>query len=159
MKNDNNYTRRQFLNLTSKLLVSLPMIYTFSCVSKNASLLNSKDSLRKLILLLGPWTNEEKLKAEDFAKSFLKANHATSPYLPGSSKLVQSLANQFPDESMAISEIHLKNLTAEEQKLLVTLTQQLYSFVEVRFDVANEPPWGQCQGSNWHTRTPALDKI
>jgi hypothetical protein len=56
---------------------------------------------------------------------------------------------------MAVQEIGLGNIPNEEQEILLNLTKQLYSFVEVRFYVSNEPPWGQCQDSSkWHTRIP-----
>jgi len=155
MKKDSNFNRRQFLNLGSKLLISLPMVYTIGCDSKHVSPLNPKDSLKKLILILGPWTAAEKQKAYDFVKRFLKAKHAIEPYLSGSGKLVQRLAYRFPAETMAINQINLQNLPIKEKELLVNLTKQLYSYVEVRFDVANEPPWGHCQGDPlWHTKTP-----
>jgi hypothetical protein len=46
-------------------------------------------------------------------------------------------------------------LPADERELLVNLVSHLYSFVEVRFVVANEPPWGACQADRTrHTRAP-----
>jgi len=45
-----------------------------------APVLSPEESLRKLILLLGPWPPAEKERAENFAMRFLKAEHA-----PGSS--------------------------------------------------------------------------
>ncbi len=155
MKNNTNLNRRQFLNVGSKLVLTFPVAYAFGCASEKTLLLNPEDSLKKLILLLGPWPAAEKQKAEDFARRFLKAKHAVEPYLPGSGTSIQSLARRFPAETMAIREINLGQLPTKERELLVGLTQQLYSFVEVRFDVANEPPWGHCQGDRlWHTRAP-----
>lgn len=155
MKKKSALNRRQFLNLGSKFLISLPVACAIGCVSKKTPILNPKDSLKKLILLLGPWPNSEKQKAEDFVRRFLKAKHAVEPYLPESGQLVQSLASRFSAETMAIGEINLQNLPVEERELLIKLTQQLYTFVEVRFDAINEPPWGHCQGNvKWHTRTP-----
>ncbi len=155
MKKDSNLNRRQFLNIGSKLVLSLPVAYVIGCGTDKSSPLNPEDSLKKLILLLGPWPAAEKSKADDFANRFLKAKHAVEPYIPGSGKLVQNLAKRFPAESMAINQINLQNIPAKERELLITLTKQIYSFVEVRFDVANEPPWGHCQGDRlWHTRSP-----
>ena len=43
----------------------------------------------------------------------------------------------------------------KEKEMLMNLSKQLYSFVEVRFYASNEPLWGQCQNnSNWHMRIP-----
>ncbi len=115
--------------------------------------------MKKLIFLLGPWSKDEKDKAEDFTRRFLKAKDNVGIYLPESGKLVQSLASRFPDGTMAINEINLENLPVEERELLVSLTKQLYSLVEVRFDTTNEPQWGNCQGNaKWHTRVPAQNK-
>ncbi len=159
MKKDSNLNRRQFLNISYKLVLSLPVAYVIGCGTDKSSPLNPEDSLKKLIFLLGPWSAAEKQKADDFANRFLKAKHAFKPYLPGSGKLVQSLAKRFPAESMAINQINLQNLAPKERDLLITLTQQIYSYVEVRFDVANEPPWGLCQGDRlWHTKPPKHSK-
>ncbi len=155
MKKNTNLNRRQFLNVGSKLVLTLPVAYAFGCASDKTLLPNPEDSLKKLIFLLGPWSTSEKEKANDFAKRFLKSKPATAPYLPESEKLVQSLAKHFPAESMAIHQINLQTIQAKERELLVTLTKQIYSYVEVRFYVANEPLWGHCQGDRlWHTRSP-----
>jgi hypothetical protein len=146
--------------------MSLPFGLAVGCDTEQrksdtrADLLSPEESLRKLVLVLGPWSTSDKKEAEDFAQRFLKANHASGHYLGESSELVQNLASRFPGESMAMNETDLRNLPAKERELLTRLTSQLYSFIEVRFYVSNEPSWGQCQGDNtWHTRTPMLDKI
>ncbi len=153
MKKKHHYTRRRFLELSSKALITLPLVSAIGCDLDNSPILSSEESLKKLIFLIGPWSKSEKQIAENFVKRFIKFNH-TESYLPGSSKLVQSLANRYSLETMAINEINMKNLPSEERELLIILTQQLYSFVEVRYYVAKEPPWGQCQGNQWHTRAP-----
>ncbi len=149
-----------------KLLVSLPIGLAVGCDTEQrksdtgAPLLSPEESLRKLVLVLGPWSTSDKEEADDFAQRFLKAGHASGQYLAEASELVQNLASRFPAETMAMDEIDLRNLPAKERELLTRLTSQLYSFIEVRFYVSNEPSWGLCQGDNtWHTRTPMLDKI
>ncbi len=159
MKKKSTLNRRQFINLGSKVVLSLPIVSTIGCGLSKTSSLDPKDSLKKLILLLGPWSTAEKQKADDFAKRFLDVKPYVDMYLSESGKLVQSLAGRFPDGTMAISEINLQNLPIKENEMLVNLTKQLYSFVEVRFDVAHEPPWGHCQQDRlWHTRPPMLSK-
>ncbi len=71
MKKKSTLNRRQFINLGSKIVISLPLVSTIGCGLGKTSSLNPKDSLKKLIFLLGPWSNDEKDKAEDFAKRFL----------------------------------------------------------------------------------------
>lgn len=154
--------RRQFL----RLLVSLPM---GSVIGWNldrykalvyARTLTPEESLKKLILLLGPWPLTDNKKAEGFARRFLKSKHAVGSYLPVSSELVQSLASRFPDGTLAINEIDLRSLPAKEKELLMNLVGHLYSLVEVRFDISNWPPPGECQDdTTWYIRAPALRRI
>lgn len=154
--------RRQFL----RLLISLPV---GSVIGWNldryealvyARTLTPDESLKKLILLLGPWPVTDNKKAEKFARRFLKSKHAVGSYLPRSSELLQSLASRFPDATLAIKEIDLRSLTTKERELLMNLVGHLYSLIEVRFDVSNWPPPGECQDdTTWHTRAPTFRKI
>lgn len=154
MKPKQIVTRRRFVIQSSRLLAFIPFAGIIGCISDTDSKLSPEDSLKKLIYIIGPWTVEDQSIAEDFAKRFLATDYANQ-YLPKSVKLIQSLSKQISKETTAVKEIDLSNIPIEEQELLVTLTKQLYSFVEVRFYVSNEPPWGQCQGNAmWHTRTP-----
>ncbi len=152
--------RRQFL----RFLISLPMGFSIGWnldwhrSAVHARPINPEESLIKLIHLLGPWPVTDKEQADDFARRFLKAKHAVGNYLPGSSELVQSLASRFPANTVAMGELNLRNLPTKEQELLIKLVKQLYDFIEVRFYVAKEPPWGECQlDSTGYTQAPALD--
>lgn len=147
-------TRRRFVVQSSKLLAFIPFVSIIGCVSDKDSALSSEDSLKRLIFIIGPWTFEDQLIAEDFAKRFLKTNYADQ-YLPKSVQLVQSLSKQISQETMAVKEIKLGNMPKEEQELLIDLSKQLYNFIEVRFYASKAPPWGHCQGDPlWHTRIP-----
>jgi hypothetical protein len=143
--------RRQFLQFAILRPVSLPILLAIGCTpgrDKGVVLepeLSPEESLKKLILLLGPWPRTEKEKADNFASRFLNAEHAVTAYLPGSNRLVQDLAHRFPSGVMAIKKIDLGKLSAKERELLIKLTKQLYSFIEIRFHVSGEPPWGECQ--------------
>lgn len=154
--------RRQFL----RLLISLSMASVLGWnLDRYESLvyartLTPEESLKKLILLLGPWPSTDNKKAEAFARRFLKSKHAVGPYLPGLSNLLQSLASRFPDGILAIKKIDLRGLPAKENELLMNLVGHLYSLVEVRFDVSNWPPYGECQDdTTWYTRAPMLRKM
>ncbi len=143
-----------------KVLISIPMAFLIGCKSmrfKSAAQeisMSPEESLKKLVMLLGPWSSADREEAEGFVKRFLKAEHAIHPYLPNAKGLVQSLATRFP-AAMAMKEIPLDTLPPDEQKILLQLVKQLYSFVEVRFFAANEPPWGECQGDRLrYTRAP-----
>jgi hypothetical protein len=149
-----NITRRRFVIQSSRLLAFIPLAGVTGCISDTKSKLSPEESLKRLIFIVGPWTLEDHSIAEDFAKRFLATNYANE-YLPKSVKLIESLSEQITEDTTTVKEIDLGNIPVEEQELLVTLTKQLYSFVEVRFYVSNEPSWGECQGDpKWHTRIP-----
>jgi len=149
-----NISRRRFVIQSSKLLAFIPIVSFVGCISDQDSKLSPEDSLKRLIYIIGPWTIEENLISENFAKRFLKTDHAKQ-HLPTSVKLIQSLSKQIIEETQAVKEVKLDNLTKEEQEVLINLSKQIYSFVEVRFYVSSEPSWGECQGNSlWHTRIP-----
>ena len=149
-----NIKRRQFVIQSSRLLAFIPFAGVMGCISDVKLKLSPEDSLKKLIFIIGPWIKEDQLIAEDFAKRFLKSDHADE-YLSKSVKLIQSLSKLISEKTKAAKEIKLDKIPEEDQKILINLSIQLYSFVEVRFYVSNEPPWGLCQGnSKWHTRIP-----
>lgn len=154
--------RRQFLRAAIWRPVSLPILLAIGCNPERDKVvvlepeLSPEDSLKQLILLLGPWPETEKEKADHFANRFLNAEHAVTAYLPGSSRLVQDLVRRFPSGAMAVKQIDLGKLSAKERELLIKLTKQLYSFIEIRFYVSGEPPWGECQPNS--TSYQGLDK-
>ena len=152
-----NLTRRRFVIQSSRLLSFIPFAGVIGCISDTGSKSSPEESLKRLIYIIGPWNLNDQLIAEDFAKRFLATDFANQ-YLPKSVALIQSLSKLVLKETESVKEIDLDNLPREEQELLITLTQQLYSFIEVRFYVSNEPPWGECQGdSKWHTRISKID--
>ncbi len=154
MKPQQIVTRRRFVIQSSRLLAFIPLAGVIGCISDTKSKLSPEESLKRLIYIIGPWTVEDQIIAEDFAKRFLKTNHADQ-YLPKSVKLIQSLSKHISEETMAVKEVDLNNMPKEEQEILIDLSKQLYSFVEVRFYVSKVPPWGHCQGDPlWHTRIP-----
>lgn len=153
--------RRDFL----KLLSALPVVYTFGCRGpeeekavieekiEEKKLIDPDASLRKLIRLVGPWKNQA--QADDFLDRFMGAGHAVAPYLPDKGISIQALASRFPDNTTALQRIDFQNIPDKERELLFELTRQLYSFVEVRFLVADEQPWGECLPDNLqYTRPP-----
>jgi hypothetical protein len=144
-----------------RFLFSLPLALFLGCRPKaHPSIAEGpaptpEEALRRLILLVGPWDEGQREQAEDFARRFLAAGSAVSPYLPASAATVQSLAGRFPAGTLAVGEIDLAALPEEERDLLLQLTRQLYTYVEIRFLVNGEPPWGECQRDNLrYTRAP-----
>ena len=123
-------------------------------MTNTKSKLNPEESLKSLIYIFGPWKFEDHSIAEDFAIRFIATDYARV-FLPKSVNLVQSLSGQISEEATKVEEIDLGKLPVEEQDLLIALSKQIYSFVEVRFYVSNDPPWGECQGNpRFHTRIP-----
>lgn len=149
-----NITRRLFVIQSSRLLAFIPLTGVIGCISNDKLKLSPEESLKRLIYIFGPWTLEDHSIAEDFAKRFLATNYANE-YLPKSVNLIEGLHKQISEKTSSVKEIDLGKIPVEEQELLITLTKQLYSFVEVRFYVSNELSWGVCQGDpKWHTRIP-----
>ena len=155
MKGD-DLDRREFV----QLMVALSAGFAIGCDSEDrgsggvaADLSPAEDSLRALVLALGPWPESDREKAEDFAGRFV--TYAGGLYLPESTETIQGLATRLPADATALNEIDLKGLSGNERELLIRLTEQLYSFIEVRFYLANEPPWGECLGDRTrYTRPP-----
>jgi len=132
--------RREFI----QVLMSLPLGYALGCAVERMT--PGQQSLHELVLALGPWPTTDRARAEEFAARFLAADDVVGLYLPESSSLILSLARRFPDGAMAVGEVDLEALPDGERELLVGLTQQIYSIIEVRFYVSSEPPWGECLG-------------
>ncbi len=142
--------RREFI----QVLMSLPLGYALGCAVERMT--PGQQALHKLVLALGPWPATDRARAEEFAARFLAADQVVGLYLPEASSVVLRLARRFPDGAMAVDEVDLEGLPTGERELVVQLTQQIYSLVEVRFYISNEPPWGECLGERTrYTRPPA----
>ncbi len=138
--NSHEWKRREFV----KVLMTLPVGYAIGCRPEPQS--PAQESLGSLVLALGPWPATDRERAEEFVARFLAAEHIVGLYLPESEAVVRRLARQFPDDAMASAELDMTLLSAEERELCMQLVQQLYSLVEVRFYISDEPRWGQCLG-------------
>ena len=149
--------RREFL----EILMALPLGAAMACGTESGRPLSdvplaSQEAMKKLVRVLGPWSEAETARAESFAQRFVAASHIVGSYFGESRAALESVAARFPDGAMAVAEIELGNLPADERELVLQLTRDLYSLVEVRFFVSSVPPWGECIGDRtWHTRAPA----
>lgn len=135
-----DWKRREFV----QVLMTLPLGYAIGCRPEPRS--PALESLGNLVLALGPWPTTDRDRAEEFVARFLAAEHIVGLYLPESEAIVRRLADRFPDGAMASAELDLSLLFADERELAVQLVEQLYSLIEVRFYIANEPRWGECLG-------------
>jgi hypothetical protein len=155
--NKHDVERRELL----RLLAALPVGLTVGCdwngdeVGVSGDLLGPEDSLKRLILVLGPWSEEERRRAESFADRFIAAPHAGGALLADAAEELRSLAARFGADGMQVAEIRVEELSESESEVLLALVKQLYSLVEVRFLVSGEPAWGECQDDPlMHTRAP-----
>ncbi len=140
--------RREFI----QVLMSLPLGYAVGRAVEHRTV--GQESLGKLVLALGPWSADDRGRAEEFTARFLAAEHIVGLYLPESSAVIQRLVRRLPDRALAMGELDMEAFTAEERELVVQLVQQLYSLVEVRFLISNEPRWGECLGRTRYTQAP-----
>jgi hypothetical protein len=149
--------RREFL----EILMALPLGAAVACSAETGRPLSdvpvsAQEAMKKLVRVLGPWSDAEAAQAEGFAQRFVAASHIVRSYFQESRAGLESLAARFPDGAMAVDELDLEGLPGEEREIAVQLTRDLYSLVEVRFFVSNVPPWGECLGDRtWHTKAPA----
>jgi hypothetical protein len=144
------WKRREFI----KVLMSLPVgYYAAGCAVDSGT--TAQDPLGKLVLALGPWSDGERERAEEFVGRFLAAEQIVGLYLPESRDAIESLSARYPDDAMAVGELDLASLSEAEREFVVPFVQQLYSLIEVRFDIANEPRWGECLGERTrYTQAP-----
>ena len=141
--------RREFI----QVLLSLPLSYAVACSGEERTV--EQESLRRLVLALGPWSADDRELAEEFVGRFLAAEHMVGLYLPESSTVIQRLARRFPEGVMSVGDVDLATLSEEEREFVVGFIQQLYSLVEVRFFISNEPRWGACLGERTrYTQAP-----
>ncbi len=145
-----DWKRREFI----KVMISLPLgYYAVGCAGESGT--QAQAALAKLVLALGPWSDGERERAEEFVGRFLAAEQIVGLYLPESREVIENLAGRIPDGAMAVGELDLSALSREERELVVPFVQQLYSFIEVRFDISNEPRWGECLGERTrYTQVP-----
>ena len=136
-----------------KVLASVPAGFlvgfnsTLKATAILASDLTPSQTLKKLIIMLGPWSTQQKRDAEDFANRFLRAKHMVKPFLPESAVLLQNIANHFSNDNRVLKEINLEEFSTKEQKLLSQLVSQLYNLKEIRYLTSNEQPYGICQSN------------
>ncbi len=152
------FNRRKFIGAVASLAAAAPFFRKpdlFAAVTKEPSP-TPEESLRRLVLVLGPWKRKERKKAEEFAARFVRSKHNSAQYLSGSKEQLVSLAKHFPDDAIAVEKVELDGLPAKEKELLLGLTGQIYSLVEVRFGLIGEPPQGSCLPDRMvYTKKPA----
>ena len=147
--------RREFLAYGMSSLVFIPLTGIAACSSGKAPVRSPEESLKKLILILGPWKKADKAFAEDYMQGFMQTESVLGKYLPASGKIIQDLARHFDDENPETAEIRLDRLSSDERAVLLDLTKEIYNFVDVQLYAAHMPAWGQCIGDPlWHTKAP-----
>jgi len=142
-----------------KSLVVIPAGVATGCDSgrKAAPLLSAEESLKKLILAIGPWAVGDRETAENFASRFVRSRDTASSLISGSGETMRHLASCFPEGTLALKEINLDAFPADQRGVLLSLVEEVYDLLEVRFYVSGEPPYGECQTDTIrHTRPPIV---
>lgn len=151
----NKLTRRRFINLGTKTIAFIPVMNSMSCLPNQNSVLNAEDSLKRILRIIGPWEAKDQSIADNFISRFLKSVMNTEPYLADSAEIVQNMASRLPNDQLKEVKIELYEIPNTEAILLESLVKHLYSFVEIRNYVINQPQIGICQGSpSWQTLAP-----
>lgn len=120
----------------------------------DATPLNLESALQRLVRVLGPWRVESSETANDFTNRYLSKSRIEA--VMELEEHVLSLASRFSAEDVAIERVPLGELPAEERKLVVRLTKELYATDEVRAYMRKYPPVGSCVGDiNRHTIAPS----
>lgn len=144
--------RRDFLWTASLMPIALAL----GC-SKDASPAEVEAAIRKFILAVGPWGEDQRSVAEDFATRFLRANGVSGAFL-AQAETAAPLAGRppFRDGPMALDELDLSECSEAERKLLTDLVTQIYGLLEVHFvHLAGIPNVGDCAGREQYTRPPS----
>ena len=147
----NDIPRRDFLWAASMM----PLALALGC-SKDASPVEAETAIRKFILAVGPWGEDQRERAEDFATRFLAARGVSSAFL-AQGDAAASLASRAPfrDEALALESLDLSGCSEAERNLLTSLVTQIYGLLEVHSDIAGVPDVGICAGREQYTRAPS----
>jgi hypothetical protein len=142
-------SRRSFLGMA----VAVPFSFAYGCGRGSGS---SSEALKTLIFAVGPWSNDQRDRAENFTDRYLASGDAVKPLFDRAEvaeKLVQHAP--FRDGPMALPMLDLSSFTEPERELLETLVANLYSVFEVQhYHVGGVPDLGTCTGRDWYTKAP-----
>lgn len=151
---DNGILRRDFLLLASSGAL---FVFAQSCSKDGSRPVDSKEALITIILAIGPWGEDRREQAEDFAMRFLAALGISQDILD-QAEPAKSLASRAPfrDKPLALESLDLSGCSEAERNLLTSLVTQIYGLLEVHyFHVAGMPDVGICAGVEWYTRPPS----
>lgn len=143
--------RRDFLRLASLM----PLALALGC-SEDAGAAEIEAAIRKFILAVGPWGEDQRMVAEDFATRFLAAGGVSGMFL-AQTETADRLASRAPfrDAPMALKELDLSGCSPEERKLLIDLVTQIYGLLEVHYvHLAGVPDVGVCAGREQYQLPP-----
>ncbi len=151
---ENDVLRREFLKL-----ISSGALFAFAqgCSSDGSKPVTAREALTTIILAIGPWGEDRRDMAEDFAKRFLAAQGNSSEVL-SQGESAKSLMDRVPfrNRPLALDTLDLSGFSETERNMLVSLVTQIYGLLEVHyFHVAGMPDIGVCGGTEWFSRPPS----
>ncbi len=144
--------RRDFLRLAALM----PLALALGC-SQDAGAAEIEAAIRKFILAVGPWGEDQRMVAEDFATRFLAAGSVSGMFLD-QGETADRLASRTPFDrgSLALDTLDLSGCSPEERKLLIDLVTQIYGLLEVHYvHLAGVPDVGVCAGREQYQLPPA----
>jgi len=153
MMKEKGFSRRNFLLLAT----TAPIALTLGCRNEGHAVLTAEDALKILVLAVGPWGEDHRSQADNFAARFIQASAVSSPFT-AQGETLQKLINRAPfsDHPMALQSLDLGQYSDSEKDLLISLTAQIYSLYEVHYHhVGGMLDAGICGGREWYQTSPS----
>ncbi len=158
---DKIWLRRDFLRMVAAAPVAmgatLPFAVSLSCGKGEPPADEVELALQTLILAIGPWGEDRRAQAVDFAGRFLAVKSASGTFFE-QGEIAKELAGGTPfrEQPMALESLNLKAYSDAEREFLVSLVTKVYGFFEVHyFHVAGMPDVGVCSNREWYTQPPS----
>ena len=149
---NNDIPRRDFL-WTASLM---PLALALGC-GQDPSPAEIEAAIRRFILAVGPWGEDQRHVAEEFATRFLAARGVSGAFLE-QGETTERLASRPPFHvgPMALDTLDLSGCSMAEKKLLTDLVTQIYGLLEVQYvHLSGVPDVGVSAGREQYTRPPS----
>ena len=151
-ENESHLPRRDFLQIVSLM----PLALALGC-STETSAAEIEAAIRKFILAVGPWGEDQRDIADDFATRFIAADGVSSAFL-SQGETADRIASRAPFSKgpMALDTLDLSGCSEAEKKLLTDLVTQIYGLLEVQYlHLAGVPDVGVCAGREQYKLPPS----
>ena len=142
--------RRDFVRLTALA----PLAIALGC-SRDAGEAEIEAALRRFILAIGPWGEDQRMAAEDFVDRFLRApTCAAWREAPTSAPGIPQRLDLDAD-ALGVDELDLSRLDEAEREVVIGVVLELYGTLDVHYvQLCGTPLPGICAGREHYTRAP-----